>query len=147
MNLTEQLLLKRQKFLISSAMGFFLWQGGMLLKELFPADDTVVSIAVAMTLAGAFQWAMFSFNYAKYVRKAKPVHDSLNGELTRENRAKASAFGYIVLFGSVGLFLAVNTILKSWTSFSQINGAMFIHGLFIAGFVCPILYFVWLERK
>ena len=147
MDLTEQLVIKRRRILISSAIGFALWQGGSLLRAIFPSDDTITSIAIAITFAGAFQWALFSFGYVQYLRKSKPVSESLNDELTNDNRAKSFTFGYSILFAAIAVMFAVNTALKAWTPYSALNGDIVVHSLLIIGFVCPTLYFVWLERK
>ncbi|MBL4871265.1 MAG: hypothetical protein JKX72_09960 [Robiginitomaculum sp.] len=145
MALIDKLIMQRQKLLLMAALGFALWQGGQLLTKIAPNDDTANAIALAMTLAGAFQWAACSFGFIHFSRKAKPEMEALNDELTCLNRRKAYTFGYVLLMGVISLLFAVNAILAQ-TSFPALNADIVIHSFFIIGIVLPILYFVWLER-
>jgi len=139
MSLIDKLTAQRQKLLIIAAIGFFMWQGGLLLKEALPLDDTAQWFGMVMTLVGAFQWALFSIGFVHFSRKAKPELETLNDELPRANRHRSWTVGYVLLLGSIALLLGVS-------QFWVLNSKLVIHGLMIIGIVLPILYFVWLER-
>ncbi|PHR90839.1 MAG: hypothetical protein COA69_14065 [Robiginitomaculum sp.] len=146
MALIDTLIARRQKLLLIAALGFTMWQGGLLLNKMFPTDDTAHAIALAMTLTGAFQWAAFSIGFVHFSRKAKPEIEALNDELTRSNRAKSLMYGYMALLGAISLLFGLSTVLGQ-TRFPALNADFIIHGLLILAVVCPILCFFWLERS
>lgn len=141
MPLIETLIARRQKLLLTAAAGFFLWQGGLLLQDAFPNNNTSQAIGLVMTLAGAFQWIMFSIGLIVFQRKSKGMEAPLNDELIVDNRKKAFTLGYAVLLGFVTFFSLFNLRITT-----QIDPMILIRILMIVGIVTPILYFVWLER-
>lgn len=141
MPIIETLIARRQKILLTAAAGFLLWQGGLLLRDIFPNNDTFQAIGLVMTLAGAFQWVLFSIGILTFQSKTKGFEMPLNDELTTDNRKKAFTFGYAVLLGFVTFFSLFNRRITT-----QIDPMIIIRTLMIVGIVAPILYFVWLER-
>ncbi|MFT5198406.1 MAG: hypothetical protein ACI87O_001063 [Planctomycetota bacterium] len=117
----DQLLKRRAQILIIAALGFAAWQGSLLAADLLEAGTSAfVTASIGVSLGAlVFAGAMVAFQiFGRKVSKLKAC-SVIDDELTRQNRYKAFAYGWIYTLAVVSLGLGVETIWPGTAFISQ----------------------------
>jgi hypothetical protein len=117
----DQLLKRRAQILTVAAIGFAAWQGAFLAADLLVAGTRAfVTASIGVSLGAlVFAGAMIAFQmFGRKVSKLKAC-GVINDELTRQNRYKAFAYGWIYTLAVVSLGFGAEIIWPGTAFISQ----------------------------
>lgn len=142
MNEWDQLVKRRAQILTVAAIGFAAWQGAFLAADLLVAGThAFVTASICVSLGAlVFSGAMIAFQmFGRKVAKLKAC-SQINDELTRQNRYKAFAYGWVYTLSVVSLGFAAETIWPG-TAFISLRIAL------IAAVSIPLMAFGCMELR
>jgi hypothetical protein len=108
----DPLLRRRARILMLAAIGFALWQGAWLLTDLADRSTTIYGAAAITTSIGALLWAGTMIAFVMLGRKVSKLrtNHTLDDELTRLNRYKAFAYGWVFTLAAVAIGVGFETL-------------------------------------
>jgi len=134
----DHLLRRRAHILVVAGFSFALWQGMTIATNLVPEGTAMFGLAAGGLIVGAVLWALTMVAVIIFGRKVGAAKAAIDDELTRHNRYKAFAYGWVYTLAVISLGYGAETL---WPGTAPVS----LHMGLITAVSVPMVAFARLE--